>query len=184
MITWAPWYTGIFRVNRLAAPSVDRWLLGLTPLACTIFLLLCLLTLSARAVRDSGLYLLIYLAIGAAALGVCGQLYSFLGVSARDDVLERSNRAALVAIVGAFLGATFCIAGGNIGEGPGVGAVLASAGTALVTWFGLWRLAELLSGRVISERITVERDLGSALRPRPSIPSMAIRAENKTVPLP
>jgi hypothetical protein len=73
-----------------------------------------------------------------AALGISGQLLSFLGVSARDDVLERRNSAALIAVVGALLGAILCIAGGNIGEGPGVEVVIASAGTALCVWFVLW----------------------------------------------
>jgi hypothetical protein len=104
------------------------------------------------------------MALGAAALGICGQVLSFLGVSARDDVLERRNKAALIAVVGAFAGATFCFAGGNIGEGPGIEVVMVSAGTALCAWFVLWYLADVFSGRVVSERITVDHDTGSGVR--------------------
>ena len=164
LITWAPWYSDIFRVNRLAAPRSYRLVLGLAPIACLLFLLLCLERSAAKAVRESGLYILIYMALGAAALGICGRLLSFLGVSARDDVLERRNSAALIAVVGAFAGATFCFAGGNIGEGPGVEVVMVSAGTALGAWFVLWYLADVFSGRVVSERITVDRDTGSGVR--------------------
>ena len=164
LITWAPWYSDIFRVNRLAAPRSYRLVLGLAPIACLLFLLLCLERSAAKAVRESGLYILIYMALGAAALGICGRLLSFLGVSARDDVLERRNSAALIAVVGAFAGATFCFAGGNIGEGPGVAVVMVSAGTALCAWFVLWYLAEAFSGRVVSERITVDRDTGGGVR--------------------
>ena len=42
--------------------------------------------------------------------------------------------------------------------------MIVSAGTALGTWFVLWYLADVLSGRAISERITVERHAGSAIR--------------------
>jgi uncharacterized membrane protein YjfL (UPF0719 family) len=164
LITWAPWYSDIFRVNRLAAPRSYRLVLGLAPIACLLFLLLCLERSAAKAVRENGLYILIYMALGAAALGISGQLLSFLGLSARDDVLERRNSAALIAVVGALLGAILCFAGGNIGEGPGVEVVIVSAGTALCAWFVLWYLVDVLSGRVVSERITVDRDTGSGVR--------------------
>jgi hypothetical protein len=163
MITWAPWYGDVVRVNRLIAPRGYRLLLGLTPAACLLFLFLCLERWAAQAVRESDLYLLIYVVMGAAVLGVCGHLFSFFGISARDDVLGRRNGASLIAVVGAFLGATLCFAGGNIGEGPGVQAVVISSGTALCAWFVLWYVADVLSGRVISERITVERDPGSGI---------------------
>src|SRR5580658_7115559 len=164
LITWAPWYGDIFRVNRLAAPRSYRLVLGLAPIACLLFLLLCLKRSSAKAGRESGLYILIYMALGAAALGISGQLLSFLGVSARDDVLERRNSAALIAVMGALLGVILCFAGGNIGEGPGVDVVMVSAGTALCAWFVLWYLVDVFSGRVVSERITVDRDTGSGVR--------------------
>jgi hypothetical protein len=125
---------------------------------------LCLERSAAKAVRESGFYILIYMALGAASLGVSGQLFSFFGVSARDDVLERRNRAALIAVVSALLGTTLCFVGGNIGEGPGVEVVMASAGTALTAWFVLWYLVDVFSGRVVSERITVDRDTGSGVR--------------------
>jgi len=164
LITWAPWYGDIFRVNRLAAPRSHRLILGLAPIACFLFLLLSLERAAAKAVRESDLYIIIYMALGAAALGTSGQMLSFLGVSARDDVLERRNSAALIAVVGALVGAAVCFAGGNIGEGPGVEVVMVSAGTALCAWFVLWYLLDVFSGRVVSDRITVERDTASGVR--------------------
>lgn len=164
LITWLPWYQDLFRVNRLAAPASYRLVLGITPVACLLFLFLVLESSAAQSVRESSFYIVLYMALGAAALGICAQLYPFLGVSARDDVLERGNGAALSATAGALLGSMFCVAGGNIGEGPGFDVVVLSAGAALGTWFLLWYLMEVLSGRVIAERITVERDLGAGLR--------------------
>jgi hypothetical protein len=164
MTTWASWYGDIFRVNRLTAPRSYRLILGLTPVVCLVLLLLCLERSAAKAVRESVFYTGIYMAMGAAVLGVSGHLFSFLGVSARNDVLERCNGAALIAIAGGLTGVILCFAGGNIGEGPGVEVVIVSAGAALCTWFALWYLLELLSGRVVAERTTVERDTGSGVR--------------------
>jgi len=164
VFAWLPWYLPIFRVNRFAAPRSQRIVLGVAPIVCLTFLVLCLEKLAAKAVRESAVYGFSYTALGAAALGICSLLFPFFGVSARDDVLERRNPAALLAIVGALLGATLCFVGGNIGEGPGVEVVITSAGAALSSWFFLWYFADVLSGRRISDRITVERDPGSGVR--------------------
>lgn len=164
MITWAPWYRDIFRVNRLAAPPRYRLILGLAPVACLLLLLASLQQFSARAVRESGAYILLYLMLGAAFLGVSVQCFALLGVSACEDVLERRNGASLIAVAGALAGAILCVAGGNIGEGPGASVVVACAATAMGTWFLLWWLLEVGSGGQVSEQITVERDRGGAIR--------------------
>jgi hypothetical protein len=164
LTTWAPWYADIFRVNKLAAQRSYRLVLALIPVACLSLLLLCIERAAVEAVRESSFYILIYFALGAASLGISSHFYSFLGLSTRDDVLERRGGAGLVAIVGALLGTTLCLIGGNIGEGPGVTVVIVSAGVALCIWFVLWYFADVLTGHLISERITVERDFGSGLR--------------------
>jgi len=164
MVTWAPWYGDIFRVNRLAASPRYRLVLGFTPPVCLLFLFASLHTSAAEAVRNSSLYILIYMAVGAAWLGVSCHLFAFLGVSARDDALERRNHAALIATIGAMIGIISCFAGANIGEGPGVEVVVVSAATATGSWFVLWHLLEALSGHTVSERITVERNAGSGVR--------------------
>lgn len=164
MAAWASWYGDIFRVNRLAASRGYRIVLGLTPPACLLFLLGCLEKSSANAVQESGPYTLLYVVLGAAWLGVSAHLSTFLGISARDDVLERRNRAGLIAVIGTLLGAILCFIGGNIGEGPGIEVVIASAGAATGSWFALWFFLETLSSHAISEGITVERNTGSGVR--------------------
>lgn len=161
---WVPWYGDLFRVNRLSIRPGYRFVLGFMPVACLLFLLFCLRTSAAKAVRVSSVYIAVYMALGAATLGVASHFYSFLGISPRDDVLERGNRAALIAIGGAQIGTIVCFTGGNIGEGPGVEVVILSAGTALFAWFVLWYAADFFSGQLISERISVERDTSSGVR--------------------
>ena len=164
LTAWAPWYADVFRVNRLTTPMGFRLVLGLTPFFCLLFLLLCVATAAPKAIRESGLHVLIHMTLRTAALGVSAQLYPFLGVSARDDVLERHNAAGLIVVVGGLIGTVLCFAGGSIGLRPGVGAAIASGGMALCTWFVLWYVTDSLSGRGIAEQITVERDIGSGLR--------------------
>jgi len=164
LASWVPWYADVLRLNRLGSPPRARLLIALAPLACLVLLFVSLDRFAAKDVRESGPYIVFYLMMGAAALGISSQLFALLGLSARDDVLERRNNAALIALLAAQLGVTFCFAGGNIGEGPGPETVVISAGTAIAVWFAFWRLAEFVSGAWISEGITVDRDLARGVR--------------------
>ncbi len=90
------------------------------------------------------------------------KIFAWFGLSFRDDVIERKNRAALVALCGALLGVACCWIGGNLGEGPSFSNNFYSAGLATVGYFGLWLVLEL-GGRV-SISIAEERDVASGLR--------------------
>src|SRR2546430_17716021 len=46
-------------------------------------------------------------------------IFAFLGISIRDDVAERKNRAAGFAAAGMTIAATCCAGGATIGDGPG-----------------------------------------------------------------
>jgi len=124
------------------------------------FLILC--TLAAHDVRDSPAYLFLYTLMAAAWLGIGSAIFSVFGISPRDDVLERSNRAASWANAGAMLGLVLCFAGGNVGDGPGWWVVVFSAGLSTLAFFVLWRILDLLTGA--TESITVDRDQGAGLR--------------------
>ena len=113
-------------------------------------------------VRDSTLYLTFYLAFGAAWTGVCASVFSMLGLSLRDDVLERANPAARLAAFSAIFAAAFCFAGSNIGDGPGWWVVLFCAALASGTLVLIWVLIGTFSS--IRTRIILERDLTAARR--------------------
>jgi uncharacterized membrane protein YjfL (UPF0719 family) len=159
---WTSWYGQILRVTRLASPMRWRVPLLIAPLFCAALLIVALRTLAARDVRGDVLYLAFYLLLGAGWVGGMTLLFPFLGVSARDDVLERGNRSASWAVGGALIGATCSFAGANIGNGPGIEAVLFSAvlssGLFVLLWIGLDALTSL------SEAITVDRDTGAGIR--------------------
>lgn len=87
---------------------------------------------------------------------------SFLGISTRDDVLERQNPAAAWVVCGALAGTAFCYAGGNVGRGPGPEAVFFSALLPTITLFILWFWLD--SFFQLGDRVTIERDVNTGIR--------------------
>ncbi|MFN7138845.1 MAG: hypothetical protein ACK4UN_05870 [Limisphaerales bacterium] len=118
-VLWIKWYWEILATARLSSRFPDRFPLVILPVICAGFLFFVLKQYASHDVRDDGTYLLFYMAMGAAWLGTTRSTWRFLGLSARDDVVERKNRAAAYAICGMLIGNTLCFAGGNIGDGPG-----------------------------------------------------------------
>jgi uncharacterized membrane protein YjfL (UPF0719 family) len=125
-------------------------------------LLAVLRTLAAHDVRDAPPYLMLYFLMGAAWVGLFVCCIPLLGISPRDDVLERGNPAAAVAVAGALVALTACFAGGNVGDGPGWWVVVFSAGLATAALFLAWLAFEVTSG--VSDAITIDRDRAAGLR--------------------
>ena len=91
---WLTWYRDILLVNRLQVQIQRRLVLLLAPLLCLAFLFAVLKKLAAVDVRDDPLYLALYLLVGAAWVGGATLVFPLLGISARDDALERGNSAS------------------------------------------------------------------------------------------
>ena len=161
-VAWLGWYLPPLRIARLGAPTPGRGLLLAVPLLAAGVLFLILQTASASDVRDDSRYRSLYLAFGLAWVGVASRASGLLGLSPRDDVFERGNRAAALGLAGAVLGFTLAFAGGNIGNGPGWWVVAFSAGLATAALFVSW-LALQVTSRV-SELVTVDRDLAAGVR--------------------
>ena len=161
---WIDWYTDLFAVNRLRDLTRPRIVLFVIPIVALALLVSVLAKLSALTVRDDPFYLYfgLYILLGAAWVGGATLIFPLLGICARDDVLERSNISAIWPIAGALLGISCSFAGANIGNGPGIDAVLLSALLSSALFFALWFGADVLTS--ISERITVERDEAAGIR--------------------
>lgn len=160
--TWVAWYYALLVVGRKVRVRGSRWPLALAPVVCASLLYLVLARWSAEDVRTDPAYMLFYLVIGAAWLGLLRLRLPFFGLSFRDDVLERGNDAASCAISGALIGGMCCFAGGNVGNGPGWWVVLFSGLLATAAFFLLWWLVHRASG--LAEKVTVDRDLAAGLR--------------------
>ncbi len=161
LITWGKWLYEAAACARLGARS--RWGLYVFPLACALALAAVLRSFASFDVRDSPIYLLFYMVMGAAWVGIAARLpLPFFGLSPRDDVIERGNPAAAQAIGGALLGLTFCFAGGNIGDGPGWWVVVFSAALSTSAFFVLWALLDKFTR--LADTVTIERDPASGIR--------------------
>ena len=106
--------------------------------------------------RDDPLYFVFYLLMGAAWVGGGARILSFFGLCARDDVIERGNRAAAAAIAGALLGITLCFAGGNIGDGPGWWVVVFCAVLSTGVLLLFWSILDRATG--MADTITIDHD--------------------------
>lgn len=161
---WLAWYWSHRRVTRLASGGRDRLVLYLAPAVCAVLLALGLFGAPGifPDLRDDMLGFCF--AFGLLWVGLASWLTPFLGLSARDDVAERRNRAAAWAVGGAQVGVTLCYAGAVLRTAPAhdldFGTFAGLAGT--LALFLCWGVLEWLTG--LSELITVERDGAAGAR--------------------
>ena len=115
--------------------TVQRRRVGASPIAialaaCVVLVFGILKTGASYDVVDAPRYLFMYVVLGLAWSRVSEMAFAYVGLSARDDVIERGNSAAVPAVTGGLVAVTLCYAGGNIGDGPGWWVVVFSAGLA------------------------------------------------------
>jgi hypothetical protein len=120
-IKGAAFYRDLFLAARLGRNLRLRLPLALAPVAGLAILLPVLLYLAEEDVRTSQLYILLFLALGAAWMLFATQFFPLLGLSIRENVVEQGNQPAAIATGGAMLGFLLAYAGGNIGSGPTFG---------------------------------------------------------------
>lgn len=117
---------------------------------------------SADDVRSDSGELIFYFVFSLIWVAVTQMLFAFLGVSLRADGVERKNRGALITVGGLTIGVSCCVAGSNVGNGPGGEVVLFcsvfSTGTLLALWALLARFGDM------EKTITVVRDAGAGVR--------------------
>lgn len=161
-ITLLRWYAALATVTRRAAPAHHRFILALVPFACLALVQGVLACCAAHEVKEAGEYDFLFLAGGAAWLGVTTLGLPLLDLCPRDDAIETRNPAAVVAVCGAWAGVMLCYAGGNIGEGPTIWTTFVPAAAATAALLLLWFLFEIATSA--SENVSIDRDVASSLR--------------------
>jgi hypothetical protein len=156
------WKLRFFPSNSLAAnhKTVLLWLAFM--FACAVLLYFALEKWSSPAVRDDIGEVSFYLIFSLLWIALTQSAFAFLGISIRDDVAERRNRSAGFAAAGLTIAATCCVAGSNIGDGPGFAVVLFCAALATAYLAALWFVVARVSG--LAETIAIERHLGAGIR--------------------
>lgn len=161
-VLWARFYMLLFKVQTFRPNNTHRTLLLILPGACLLLIALVLWRWGSTDVRSSAGWIVQYTLAGAAWLMLGLYLLSVLGVSVRDDVMQRQNSAAAWVVYGALIGTALCYAGSNFGSGPGTEVVLfcvaLSTAFLFVFWFCLERIFRL------ADKVTIERDEGAGIR--------------------
>jgi hypothetical protein len=161
-ILWTVWLLQMSRVQELQPRRG-----GLTPIvsalaACALVILVVLRAGASYDVVGAPQYLFMYVVLGLAWVRATAGAFAYFGLSARDDVVERGNTAAIAAVVGALLGVTFSYAGGNVGDGPGWWVVLFSAALATGTLFVAWGFLTQLTA--VGDAVVIDRDPAAGVR--------------------
>jgi uncharacterized membrane protein YjfL (UPF0719 family) len=114
-------------------------------------------------VVDDPYYVLGYLSLGLLWITAATKVQSAVAdIRLQQDVRDRNNWAAAIALGGLLLGNAAAYAGGNVGDGPGVHVVFFSALlAAIAVTVSMWLVAACTDSE---ERITVDHDAGAALR--------------------
>ena len=137
LFTWTRWIMAVWAKPMLGRTSAMRWPLWCAPFVAMSVVMSLLGSFAASDVRGT-IYIGFYAVIGLAWIGMGSLLFSIIGPSPRDDVIERRNNPAGVTLLGAVFGFSFAFAGGNFGDGPGWWVVLIcsvlSMGTLLLLW--------------------------------------------------
>ena len=121
-------------------------------------------SLASADVRNDSAFLAYYMILGAGWIGACWKAFPMLGVSPRDDVIERGGSAAGWVVNGAVFATMLAFAGGNIGNGPGVNVVLFSSLLSTGALFLSWLVLEMSTQPCLSDRITIGRDEAAGIR--------------------
>lgn len=159
---WQEWVGGLLLLEPLSRRAATQFLGWLLPPLAGIVMLFVLLNWSSHDVKDDPLYIFFYMVMWFGWTGLWNRLLPYLGLSCRDDMLERDNTATGLAIAGGLLGVTFAFAGGNIGEGPGWWVVVFCAGMATTVILLCWLIGNQITH--VQEAITIDRDRAAGWR--------------------
>jgi hypothetical protein len=163
----------IAQVTHLASSQRDRLALYVTPPVCLLALAGAVAVQEALAPLFPGGAGPFCWGLWAAALVAGVHWLPWLGLSPRDDVAERRNRAAGWAVAGALAGLTLACGGAVVAAAvldsplPLVWPVLS-----LIAFWGLWGVFESLTG--VAEKINVDRDRGAASRLAVLLPALGL----------
>ena len=157
------WYAPLVRLNRLGRSWSITAVVAVVPPACLAALLVVLQRAADPHVRGHPGYLVLFLAAGGAWLAATAAgLPVVLGVSVRDDALDRRNGPAAAVACGMLVAVTAVFAGANVGTGDTIWTTLGPAAAAAAALAGVALCHAAASG--LPESVTVDRDPAAAAR--------------------
>jgi Predicted membrane protein len=160
-VAWALWLVGARSAQGLRR-GAGLHVIAAAVTVSALLLVGVLKTVASFDVVDDIRYQFMYLVLGLAWLRFAAVAFAFVGVSARDDAIERGNSAAAIALAGALVGAALCYVGGNIGDGPGWWVVVFSAVLSTLTSLVFWIVLSLCSP--VIDAVVIDRDRATGAR--------------------
>lgn len=161
-VLWTVWLWQMSRIAVVRGQRAAVASIAVTLIAAALLILFILDTAASSDVVDAPKYEFMYVVVGLAWVRAAQIVFPYFGLSPRDDVFERRNGAATVALAGAIAAVALCYAGGNIGNGPGWWVVVFSAvlatGALMVSWAVLTQLTS------VADAVTVDRDTAAGIR--------------------
>lgn len=161
-VSWAVWLVRMSEVQTVRGGRTGVRPVAATLTACVLIVFAVLKAGGSDDVVSAPQYLFMYVVLGLAWGRAAELTFSYLGLSPRDDAIERGNGAAMAALAGALVAVTLCYAGGNVGNGPGWWVVVVSAALATGALIVMWgALAQLTS---VVDAVTIDRDPAAGVR--------------------
>jgi hypothetical protein len=158
----ALWYLRGLRIPRFGAARRYLAVLFLAPPLALALLWGILASFAAVEVRTDVRYQFLFVAMGATWVFSLPRALAFIGISYRDDALERRNASAAIAMAGTAVGLALLFAGSNMGEGPSIWNTVVTALAATAALFGVVLVVALSTS--LGDSIAVERDEPTGVR--------------------
>lgn len=159
---WAAWANRAVCVSHFASRTRLFYRLSLALALAALVILFVVRFWSDAVVRSTLAYQFMYFALGMAWLKAAEFLFAWGGLSVRDDVVERGNAAAGIALGGALIGCACAYAGANVGDGPGWWVVIVSAALGTAGLAAAWGWVARITG--VIDTITIDRDPAAGVR--------------------
>lgn len=161
LIYWGAWFYAAFETKLLVRPGPRIIALVLCWLACFGIVLATLLTAADPEVRESPVYIILFLEVTAVVLAAVTAAAWFIGVSTIDDAVRRPNFAAIWLTIGLWTGTAVACAGANVGRGDTIGTTNGPLALGVATIVVLWALLAAFAG---TSSITQHRDSATGIR--------------------
>jgi hypothetical protein len=161
LIYWGAWFRAVFETVLLVRPGTRIIALVLCWLSCFGMVLAILLTAADPEVRESPVYIILFLEVTAVALAAATAAAWLIGVSPLDDAIRRRNLAAVWMTIGLWTGTAAASAGANVGRGDTIGTTNGPLALGVATIVVLWAVLAAVAG---TSSITQHRDSATGLR--------------------
>lgn len=156
-------YVPLLRMPLLGRSAIRRVILAMFPVLILLLTTMVLSRWSDPQVAGHADYIILFLVIQAAWMTVACEGIRLFGIGFRDDLIERNNPAAMIAVCGFVTAAAIVFALANVGGGPTIWTTILPAGAGTAILCVLWLTVQFVGGSV-AESITIDRDVATGLR--------------------